>query len=97
MSSGDKSRRRGGVILNGALALVASLVMTATYHLGYRDFRSGKLVRPVAGDLIWSIPTLATLNPMGAALAHAGVHVGAVIHSYDTDLFLPPHYTAPED
>lgn len=26
-----------------------------------------------------------------AAFAHAGMHVTAVVHSYDTDLFLPPH------
>jgi len=81
----------GARVLKGALALVASLVMTATYHLGYSEFRSPKLVRPVAGDLIWSIPTLATLNPLGSPLAHARVHVGAVVHSYNTDLFLPPH------
>jgi hypothetical protein len=27
----------------------------------------------------------------GAPIAHVGLHVGAVVHSYDTDLFLPPH------
>ena len=74
-----------------AAALAASLLMTATYHLGYSDFRSDKLRKPVAGDLIWSVPTLATLNPIGAPIAHAGLHVAAVTHSYDTDLFLPPH------
>ena len=45
----------------------------------------------MAGDLIWSAPVLATLNPIGAPVAHAGLHVAAVTHSYDTDLFLPPH------
>jgi hypothetical protein len=40
---------------------------------------------------VWSVPTLATLNPIGAPIAHAGLHVGAVAHCYDTDLFLPPH------
>jgi len=73
------------------LALAASLLITATYHLGYGDFRSSKLRKPVTGDLVWSVPTLATLNPVGAPIAHAGLHVAAVTHSYDTDLFLPPH------
>jgi hypothetical protein len=45
----------------------------------------------VSGDLIWSVPTLATLNPVGAPIAHVGLHVGAVVHNYDTELFLPPH------
>ena len=84
-------RRRGGLVAVGALALLASLAITTTYHLGYRDFRSSKLRKPLTGDLIWSVPTLATLNPIGAPIAHIGLHVAAVTHSYDTDLFLPPH------
>ena len=84
-------RRRGGVLVVGGLAMAASLAITATYHLGYSDFRSSKLRKPVTGDLVWSVPTLVTLNPVGAPVAHAGVHVAAVTHSYDTDLFLPPH------
>jgi hypothetical protein len=80
-----------GNVAIGVAALAFSLAVTAVYHLGYSDFRSGKVARPVSGDLIWSIPTLATLNPVGAPIAHTGVHVAAVVHSYDTDLFLPPH------
>lgn len=45
--------------------MVASLAMTAAYHAGYSDFRSDKLRTPVTGDLVWSVPTLATLNPIG--------------------------------
>jgi hypothetical protein len=65
--------------------------MAAVYHLGYSDFRSAKLTKPVAGDVIWSVPTLVTLNPIGAPIAHAGLHVTAVLHSNDTETFLPPH------
>ena len=84
-------RRTGGVVAVAAAAMVASLAMTAVYHAGYEDFRSDKLRKPVTGDLVWSVPTLATLNPVGAPIAHVGLHVGAVAHNYDTDLFLPPH------
>jgi hypothetical protein len=84
-------RRAGGLVAVGAVAMVASLAMTTVYHAGYGDFRSDKLRKPVTGDLIWSIPTLVTLNPIGAPIAHVGLHVGAVVHNYDTDLFLPPH------
>jgi hypothetical protein len=89
---GSRVRRsRGGTVAIGALAMVASVAVTATYHLGYSDFRSEKLRKPVTGDLVWSLPTLVTLNPVGAPFAHAGLHVAAVTHSYETDLFLPPH------
>jgi len=84
-------RRIGGIVVVGAVAMVASLAMTAVYHAGYSDFRSDKLRKPATGDLIWSIPTLATLNPIGAPIAHVGLHVGAVVHNHNTDLFLPPH------
>jgi hypothetical protein len=90
-SGSELHRRRGGLVAVGAVAMAASLAMTATYHAGYRDFRSSKLRKPLAGDLVWSVPTLVTLNPIGAPLAHAGLHVAAVAHSYDTDVFLPPH------
>jgi hypothetical protein len=73
------------------LALAVSVVFTATYHLGYPDFRGSKLAKPAAGDVVWSMPTLLTLSPLGAPIAHAGLHVTAVVHDYQTDLFLPPH------
>jgi hypothetical protein len=89
---GSRLRHRAaGLLAVGAIAMVASLAMTAVYHAGYSDFRSEKLRKPVTGDLVWSVPTLATLNPIGAPMAHVGLHVGAVVHNYDTDLFLPPH------
>ena len=71
--------------------MAASLLITATYHLGYRDFRSDKLRKPMTGDLMWSVPTLVTLNPVGAPIAHIGLHVAAVSHNSETELFLPPH------
>jgi hypothetical protein len=64
---------------------------TAVYHAGYSDFRSGKIGTPLRGTAMWSLPTLLTLNPLGAPIAHIGLHVSAVIHSYQTDTFLPPH------
>jgi hypothetical protein len=92
MFAGTRLRGRiGGTIAIGLAALVASLAMTAVYHVGYSDFRSDQLRKPVAGDVVWSMPTLMTLNPIGAPIAHAGLHTSAVLHSYETDTFLPPH------
>ncbi|HEU0304459.1 MAG TPA: hypothetical protein VFR32_07755 [Gaiellaceae bacterium] len=85
------ARHWTGKVAIGALALVASIALTAVYHAGYSDFRSSKMTKPITGDVIWSVPTLVTLNPIGAPIAHAGLHVSAVLHSYETDTFLPPH------
>ena len=84
-------KRLTGKVAIGVVALAASLAMTAVYHAGYSDFRSDKMSKPLTGDVAWSMPTLLTLNPVGAPIAHAGLHVTAVLHSYDTDTFLPPH------
>ena len=90
--AGSRLRQaRGGIVVVGAIALMASVLMTATYHLGYSDFRSSKVRKPISGDLVWSVPTLVTLNPIGAPIAHAALHVTAVLHNSETDLFLPPH------
>jgi membrane protease YdiL (CAAX protease family) len=84
-------RGLAGKVAIGAVSLVASLAMTAAYHAGYSDFRSGKVAKPLAGDVLWSVPTLVTLNPVGAPIAHVGLHVSAVVHSPDTETYLPPH------
>ena len=69
-------------LATGALALVMAFGFTVVYHAGYPDFRSGKIGTPMRGTAIWSAPTLLTLNPLGAPIAHIGLHVSAVIHSY---------------
>ena len=86
-----RERRKSAVAAIGALALAVSLLFTAVYHLGYSDFRGGKLRKPLAGDVMWSVPTLVTLSPLGAPIAHVGLHVAAVVRAYETDTFLPPH------
>jgi hypothetical protein len=93
--AGTRLRRRAsGKAAIATIAMVASLGITAVYHLGYSDFRSSQVRKPVVGDVIWSAPTLVTLSPFGAPIAHAGLHVSAVLHSYETQTFLPPHDAA---
>lgn len=75
----------------GLLALLMALVFTTAYHAGYPELRSGKIATPMRGTAMWSAPTLLTLNPLGAPIAHIAMHVSAVIHAYNTDKFLPPH------
>jgi hypothetical protein len=80
-----------GFVVGFAVPFLFADVVQLPRDLYYGDFRSALLARPVAADLVWSVPTLVTLNPIGAPIAHAGLHVTAVLHSYETDVFLPPH------
>jgi hypothetical protein len=94
---GRRLRSRGGTVVVALIALVASLAITAVYHAGYTDFRGEKIRKPIVGDVVWSAPTLLTLNPIGAPLAHVSLHTAAVVHSYETETFLPPHAVAADE
>lgn len=87
----DAERRGLGGKLGVALvSWLMILFVTTAYHLGYRDFRSRKVVQPNIGSTIMSVPTLVTANPVASPITHIILHVTAVVHSPHTELFLPP-------
>jgi hypothetical protein len=73
-----------------ALSIPLIILITATYHLGYPQYRQDGVAKPETGNTIMSIPMLATANPIGSMTAHVSMHVTAVTHSYETRIFLPP-------
>lgn len=81
----------GKKIASSLLAWVFILVITTTYHLGYSDFRSKKIIQPNIGSTIACVPTLVSTNPASSVITHVAMHITAVIHSPKTELFLPPH------
>jgi hypothetical protein len=90
----DPGRRRLlGKLAVGVAAVAASFAMTTAYHAGYPEFRDGGLAKPLTGNVAWSLPTVLSANPIASPIAHAGLHVTAVVESYETDVFLPPHDT----
>jgi hypothetical protein len=78
----------------GLLTLVMTLVITATYHLGYDQFRDDGVRAPETGNVIISLPTIVSANPLGSIAAHVAMHEAAVTHAYETDTFLPPQTSA---
>jgi hypothetical protein len=80
----------------GLVAWLLIIMMTTAYHVGYSDFRSKKVIQANIGNTLMSVPTLVAANPMGATIAHAALHISAVIHSPKTELFLPPHREQPD-
>lgn len=73
-----------------ALALPLVMIVTATYHLGYPQYRHDGLSRPEIGNVLISIPAFATANPVGSFVAHASQHIAAVTHAYESRIFNPP-------
>jgi hypothetical protein len=73
-----------------ALALPLVVIITATYHWGYPQYRDDGIGRPETGNVLISIPAFATANPVGSVVAHVSQHVAAVTHSYESRIFNPP-------
>ena len=73
-----------------AVMLPLVLVVTATYHLGYPQYREDGVGRPETGNVLISIPAFATANPVGSVVAHVSQHVTAVTHAYESRIFNPP-------
>jgi hypothetical protein len=79
-------------IVTGVIALAASIVVTAAYHLGYAEFRGNDLTDPLVGNTIMSLGYLIFANPVTAIVAHIALHVASVFHGVDATVTLPPHY-----
>ena len=73
-----------------AVMLPLVVVVTATYHWGYPQYRQDGLSRPETGNVLISIPTFATANPVGSVVAHVSQHITAVTHAYESRIFNPP-------
>lgn len=92
---GAEGRGWGRRVGAGVVAYLGILLVTTAYHLGYADFRSRKILQPNIGSTLGSVPTLLTANPVASPVSHVFLHVAAVVHVPQTELFLPPHRQRP--
>jgi hypothetical protein len=82
-----------GAIVVGVLAFMASLFVTACYHLGYPEYRVPRgVVRPSIGNGIMTFGYLLTNNPLTAIFSHIAMHIAGVWHGPASVMQLPPHY-----
>lgn len=81
-----------GQVLVGLFALLASLVVTLFYHLGYPEFRNKSVLLVLLGNTIITLTFIVSGNPLAAVLTHTIMHVAAVFRGPETTIQLPPHY-----
>jgi hypothetical protein len=82
-----------GKILVGAIALIASLLVTVSYHLGYPEYReAGGITGPSIGNGVMSFGYILSNNPIAAVFSHIAMHIAGVLHGPATVIQLPPHY-----
>lgn len=78
-------------ILAGVLAVLASLLVTVAYHLGYPEYRGQGLLGPVIGNTTMTLGYLITNNPFAAVLSHIAMHIAGVLRGPASVVQLPPH------
>ena len=78
------------------LALLLSLLVSTSYHLGYAEYRDADLRSPLIGTVVATVPTALTGNPVGSVITHSMVHTAAVVHQRNggSTQMLPPKITA---
>lgn len=79
-------------LVNGTFALLASIFVTALYHLGYPEFRNKNLFWTFLGNGILTLAYLLTGNILAAIIPHIIMHITAMIHGRETTGQVPPHY-----
>jgi hypothetical protein len=82
-----------GQIVIGLTALLASLIVTLFYHLGYPEFRNKSILLVLLGNTIITLTFIFSGNPLAAVLTHVTMHVAAVFRGPETTIQLPPHYS----
>jgi hypothetical protein len=74
------------------LALLASVAVFAAYHVGFVEFVGPAMVWPLVAALLFGTAYAVCENPTAPVLAHAAMHVAAVLHGPAGTVQLPPHY-----
>jgi hypothetical protein len=92
---GDRTGAKRKIYYAG-LVLALSLLVSASYHLGYPEYRDSDLRSPLIGTVMADSAAVLTGNPLGAFLTHGTAHVSAVVHQEEggPTQMLPPKVTA---
>ena len=92
-SGGDRRKRpsRTAGWKRRVTALGASLLVTAVYHLGFREFQGPSLKQPLIGNGVITAAYLITGNLFTPVIGHVIMHGAAVFHGIESTPQLPPH------
>ncbi len=86
------TERWPGRIGAGILAVIASMMVIALYHLGYPECRGPQVIIIIVGVSIQSLAYLLARSPWTPLIGHMAMHVAAVLYGLNTVSQLPPHY-----
>ncbi len=75
-----------GNALTFGIALIASLIIITTHHLGFRELRSHLIIFVILGNAAFTLAYLLTINPLAAVVAHIMMHIGAEFQGIETPI-----------
>jgi lipopolysaccharide export LptBFGC system permease protein LptF len=78
------------------IALLASLLVTLAYHLGYAEFRNKRIGLVLLGNGVITLAYLISASSLAALIAHTAMHIAAVHQGPETTIQLPPHEAQPD-
>lgn len=76
-SSFTWSQQWPGTAIVALLALAASVLVICAHHLGYKEFRCSLLFYVTAGNALFTLAYILTMNPFAAIGGHILMHIGA--------------------
>jgi len=75
----------------GLISLIASLLITLAYHLGYPEFRNKRVLLVLVGNAPIPLAFHLSGNLLGSLISHPVMHIAAVLQGAETTIQLPPH------
>ena len=81
-----------GKIATWLFTIVANLLVTASYNLGFPEFRGPEISGPIGGNFLIGVGFVLAPNPIITIVSHVILHVASVLAGGDGPINLPPHY-----
>jgi len=80
-----------GKIIIGIIGLLASIIVSISYHIGYIEFQGSRLKFAMIGPGLITLAYIIPNNPLGSIISHPVMHIAAVLQGPETTVQLPPH------
>jgi hypothetical protein len=81
-----------GKVAAWLFTIVANLLVTSAYNLGFPEFRGPEISGPVTSNFLIGVGFVMAPNPMISIVSHVVLHIASVLAGSDGPVNLPPHY-----
>ncbi len=86
------TRTMRGKVAAWLFTMVANVLVTAAYNLGFPEFRGPEISGPIGGNFLIGVGFVVAPNPIISIISHIVLHIASVLAGSDGPVNLPPHY-----